>query len=304
MHYPTWSEFKDVDIVAVCDLDAEKLAKKAAEYGIPNQFLDAKNMMDSIELDALVVVLPPKPVFEISEYAFKKGIRVFTEKTPGMMPEETRKLVYAAEENNCHSQAGLNRRFTPVVREAKKRVLSRGTPASCSASYNKFEFTPPGRESGDYLIVDGIHAIDTLFYLADSLPKRIHPYSHRANTGYLSRYSVMVEFQNGCVGTYMGNYNSGVRHESFEIHGDGISFYINSPDKSNIFVENSVFVHPVGEVVTDVELTGSADRRISYGYVDEMRHFVDVILKKREPEVTLRDTIPVMDLLDAVRKAE
>ena len=302
-HYPLWAGMEDVSLDAVCDLIPERTRAKSEQYNILRQYSNAIEMLEKESLDAVAIVLPPEPVFEIAMHAFKKGISVFSEKPAGMNPEQARKLAYAAEDGGCHSQVGLNRRFCPVVRAAKERVLEIGTPQSCGAIYNKFEFTPPGWNSGDYLLVDGIHAIDCLFYLADSFPKKAYPYSHRAKTGFLSRYSVMVEFENGCVGTYMGNYHSGVRREMFEIHGEGISAYIKSPDMAEIYVKNSVFAHPEAETLTDFGMVGTTDRNISYGYIQEFRHFVEVVQKKRKPEITMREIIPVMDLVDVIRKA-
>jgi len=302
-HYPLWSQMEDVSIEAVCDFIPEKTQEKAAKYNIPRQYSSAMEMMDRENLDAVVVILPPEPVFDIATYAFKKHISVFAEKPAGMNPEQARKLAYAAEENGCHSQVGLNRRFCPVVRAAKEHVLEKGMPQSCGAIYNKFEFTPPGWNSGDYLLVDGIHALDCLFYLADSLPRKVYPYSHRAKTGFLSRYSVLIEFENGCVGTYMGNYHSGVRREMFEVHGEGVSAYVRSPDMTELYTENKGFAKPEAKIVTDMDMVGTTNRNISYGYIQELRHFVEVIQGKCRPEVTMRDIIPVMDLVDVIRKA-
>jgi len=295
----------DVSIQAVCDSRPEETEKKASQYNIPRQYTDAKAMMDTEEgLDAVVLILPPKPVFDLAMYAFKRRINVFTEKPAGMNPEQARKLAYAAEENGCHSQVGLNRRFCPVVRVAKERILKVGAPQSCAAVYNKFSFNPPPWDAGDNLLVDGLHALDCLFYLADSFPKKVYPYSHKAKDGLLSRYSAMIEFENGCIGTYMGNYHAGVRREAFEVHGDGVSAYIKSPDMVEIYVENNVFVNPEAEIITDVDMVGTTDRNISYGYLQSFQHFVDVIKGKRKPEVTLREIIPVMDLVDTIRKAD
>jgi predicted dehydrogenase len=303
-HWPLWSSMNDVSIEAVCDLLPDRTQDKAEQYKVPRQYDNAVLMIDQEELDAVILILPPEPVFDIAMHAFKRRISVFSEKPAGMNSEQARKLAYAAEDNGCHSQVGLNRRFCPVVKAAKERILQVGIPQSCGAIYNKFEFTPPGWNAGDYLLVDGIHAVDCLFYLANSFPKKIYPYSHRAKSGFLSRYSVMIEFENGCIGTYMGNYHSGVRREAFEVHGKGISAYINSPDKAEIFVENKVFVQPQGEIITDVDMVGTTDRNISYGYIQEFRHFVEVVQGRREPEITMREIIPVMDLVDTIRKAD
>jgi predicted dehydrogenase len=303
-HYPVWSVMDDVAIEAVCDLVPEKTEEKARQYNIPHQYNNAFEMIDKADLDAIAIILPPKPVFDIAICAFEKGLHTFIEKPPGMDSEQTRKLAAAAEKNGCHSQAGLNRRFSPVIREARERILKTGAPQSCAAIYNKFNPGPPAWDSGDWLLIDGLHALDCLFILADSLPKKVFPYTHRAADGFLSRYSAQIEFENGCVGTYMGNYNSGVRRERFEVHGDGVSAYIAAPDRAEIYVQNKGFAAPIAdEVLTDQSLTGTVDRNITYGYLQEYRHFIDVIQKKRKPEVTLREMIPVMELVDTIRKA-
>ena len=304
-HYPICSMMEDVTIAAVCDLQPERTKAKAEQYNIPKQYQDAFEMINNEELDAVIIVLPPGPVFDIAMHAFKKRLNVFCEKPAGINPEQARKLAYAAEDNGCHSQVGLNRRFCPVVREARKRILKTGSPQSCAAIFNKFSLGTPDWESGDWLLIDGLHALDCLFFLADSFPLKVYPYSHRAANGYLSRYSVQIEFENECIGTYMGNYHAGVRWERFEVHGEGVSAYITAPESAEIFLQNRSGAVPrptPDEILKNIDLVGSTDNLISYGYKQELQHFFDVVQKKRKPEITLREIIPVMDLVDTIRK--
>ena len=301
-HYPIWSSFDDVDLLAVCDLDEARRNEQGDKYKIPHRFDSAEKMLDSVDLDGVVICVRPKSLFSLAMPILCRKKHVFMEKPPGMTALEAQEMALAAQAHNCHAQAGFNRRFSHVLRYARDKVLERGTPASCHASYNKYCFGEPLFNTGDNLLSDGIHAIDTLVYLSNSVPVKVYPYSHKGADGFPSRYAAMIEFENGCVGTYTGNYHAGVRHESFEIHSDGVSGYISAPDKAEIFVENSEFVRPRGEIVTDMSLAGTEDRLISYGYNAAMRHFVDVALGKRTAEVTLKEAVAVMEVVEAIQK--
>jgi predicted dehydrogenase len=297
MHYPTLHEMPDVVLTAVCDLDERKREETAALYDIPHRFGDVREMFEGVDLDAVYIVTPPQSVFPLATEAFSRGKHVFMEKPPGMNAEETRRMAELAEANGCHSQVGFNRRFCPVLRAGREEALKRGAIESCAAAYNKnSKGKAPEWNSGDWLLIDGLHAIDTLIYLAASPVKKVTPFSHRGPGGHLIRYAALMEFANGCVGTYTGNYNGGARWERFEVHAPGISSYIAAPGKTE------VYTGPKPVAFTDMELTGSRDPRISYGYVQESQHFVDVILGRREPEVTLRDAVGVMEIVEQIRK--
>ena len=58
-HLPALSELNTVDLRAVCDIDRQALNKAMRKYGVSKGFLDYKEMLNKVDLDAVFVVLSP-----------------------------------------------------------------------------------------------------------------------------------------------------------------------------------------------------------------------------------------------------
>ncbi|MEM1544645.1 MAG: hypothetical protein QW795_08185, partial [Candidatus Bathyarchaeia archaeon] len=56
------------------------------------------------------------------------------------------------------------------------------------------------------------------------------------------------------------------------------------------------------EVVTDEQLTGTTDRRMTYGYFEENRHFITCILRDELPLTNFTDAAKTMELVDRIEK--
>ncbi len=115
---------KDVDLVAVCDtsslvLDAFKKFTKVRVYD------DYKKMLDSENLDFVVVATPTKLHYPMVKYALDKGIHTFCEKPFSLTLKEGEMLVELAEKNNLVNQVGYHNHFIGTFRELK-RLLQKG----------------------------------------------------------------------------------------------------------------------------------------------------------------------------------
>ena len=299
VHYPSLAALPDVALVAACDLDQAKVDEVADKFDIPERFTDFDTMLATADMDAVYIVTPPKAVFPLAMAALEEGKHVFMEKPPGMTPEETEKMAEVAAANRCHTMVGFNRRFTPVLRAARDDVLTRGPVTSCAASYNKWQAgKTPAYGTDDWLLTDGLHALDTLRWLAASPLATVTSRAQRGGGGHFLRYAALLEFENGCLATYSGNYHCGARWERFEIHGDGVSAYVAAPDRAEVYVEDGYWATPTPQkVIEGKSLAGTDERRVTYGYEAEARHFMDVIRGERQPEGTLGDAAETMRLV-------
>lgn len=168
VHFPSLASFDDVEIAAACDLDESRLAETCDRYGIPARFADFRKMLDAISPDGVYVVMPETVRFPVVREALQRGHHVFMEKPPARTTEEIRSLAALAEAKGCITMVGTNRRFIPVLVEARRRMLERGTPDMVVATYYKNEIpeTVVERRVWDVLVADGIHAVDTMRWLA------------------------------------------------------------------------------------------------------------------------------------------
>jgi len=111
-------------MVAVCDtsslvLEAFKRFSKVKVYS------DYKKMIDSEQLDCVVVATPTRFHYPIVKYALQKGIHTFCEKPFSLTTKEGEELVALANEKHLVNQVGYHNHFIGTFRELK-RLLKTG----------------------------------------------------------------------------------------------------------------------------------------------------------------------------------
>ncbi|HIE43979.1 MAG TPA: Gfo/Idh/MocA family oxidoreductase [Candidatus Omnitrophica bacterium] len=172
MHYPCLREFPDVEMAGICDLVKSKLKATAEKFHIEKTFTDYKKMLDKIEPDATYILMPPHHIFDLVIECLNRRLHIFIEKPPGVTAEQTRNMARLAEKNNCLTMVGFQRRFCPVIVEARKRVAQRGPIIQCAARFMKNYFAGPYYDGAiDILTSDAIHAVDVLRWIGGEVKK-------------------------------------------------------------------------------------------------------------------------------------
>jgi predicted dehydrogenase len=112
-----------VELVAVCDTSSIVLDafKKFSEIKV---YSDYVKMIDSEDLDLLVVATPTKLHYKMVRYAMEKGIHTFCEKPFSLTTKEGEDLVKLAEEKNLINQVGYHNHFIGTFRELKRLIKS------------------------------------------------------------------------------------------------------------------------------------------------------------------------------------
>lgn len=134
-HYPSLAEMEDVQVVAVCDLSPERASATAQRWNIPRTYTDYRQMLKEVEPQAVYVIMPPHQMFDIVADVLSRRLHVFIEKPPGITVEQTRNLARLAEKNGCLTMVGFQRRFVPMVVQARRKVEERGAITQCLARF-------------------------------------------------------------------------------------------------------------------------------------------------------------------------
>lgn len=123
-HAAIVSPHKDVDLVAVCDtssliLEGFKKFTRARVYD------DYKKMIDSENLDFVVVATPTRLHYPMVRYALEKGLHTFCEKPFSLTLKEGEEMTELAAKNHLINQVGYHNHFIGTFREMK-RLLAGG----------------------------------------------------------------------------------------------------------------------------------------------------------------------------------
>jgi len=117
-HLESYKEFDDVEVVALCDIKKKPLQQRAEQYGIDSDhcFTDYKQMLKSIDADAINVCTPNGVHCEPTVDALKAGFHVIVEKPMAMNAGECKKMIAAAKAAKKKLVIGFQYRYEPKTR--------------------------------------------------------------------------------------------------------------------------------------------------------------------------------------------
>jgi predicted dehydrogenase len=108
----------DVQVDAVVDSTGYILDVLSKYTGLVT-FSDYQTMLDSVELDAVLIATPTRFHGPMVRAALEKGLNVFCEKPLCLTSEESRELAALAAEKGLVTQVGYHNRFVGAFREVK-----------------------------------------------------------------------------------------------------------------------------------------------------------------------------------------
>ena len=145
-HLPGWARDERCQIIAVCDVDAERARQSASQYGaIATQ--DYHDLLSRDDIDIIDVVTRDSQHFEINLAALEAGKHVLSEKPVAHDFREVRRVAALARERGLKTKVGLTFRYSPAVRYLKD-LVSRGDLGT-PFIYNAYEQNSQWLESAD-----------------------------------------------------------------------------------------------------------------------------------------------------------
>jgi predicted dehydrogenase len=109
-------------IVAVCDVDSERLARAAAMFPDATALTDWRHVLDLPGIDAVTVSTPDHMHAPISMSAMQRGYHCFTQKPLTNTVYESRRLAEVAAEKGLVTQMGIQNRATARLKMAVQTI--------------------------------------------------------------------------------------------------------------------------------------------------------------------------------------
>ncbi|NOR67104.1 MAG: gfo/Idh/MocA family oxidoreductase, partial [Woeseiaceae bacterium] len=126
-HIKNFQGLSGVKIVALCDPDTKVLAKRVDECKKKYNtnvagYADIRELLDSKDIDALIIATPNHWHSLMTVYACQAGKHVYVEKPVSHSIAEGRQMVRAARKYNRIVQAGTQHRSCPAVQEVARDI--------------------------------------------------------------------------------------------------------------------------------------------------------------------------------------
>jgi len=279
----------EMHLLAVCDIDEEKLGRARAEFLADRAFTDYREMIEKCDLDVVCVVTHPGATADVSIYCLEKGLHTSVEKPPGLSSDDTRRIQDTEKNSDGMAIVSLNRRYMPEVLAVRKMVQDRGGAVHCAATYNKPKVDIRSDWGRYMLINDAIHHVDMLRWFAGDAVEVYSEY-YLGDTDDNQRHNALIKFANGCRGVMMSHYGVGVRIQRAEVHAEDFSAYLDltGPLKCEIYAHGKPYEEPL-----DLDAVGGE------GF-NETVHFIQCIKENKRPWSNLEDVVKTMELCEAI----
>lgn len=187
-HAHVFSTLPNTNLLAVCDLDADRASAMAKRHGAEHVFTDHKALLELKGLDAVSIATPDFTHTPLIVDALAAGKHVLSEKPLATTIAEGEAIREAAAASDCKLMVDFHNRVNPAIATARDEIAKGaiGRPIHASGRLSNTTFVPlemlawANKSSALWFL--GSHLIDALrFILQDDV---VRVFSMRAD-GYL-----------------------------------------------------------------------------------------------------------------------
>jgi predicted dehydrogenase len=298
IHCPSLRSLEDVQIAAICDLDAGRLNATADKFGIERRYADYRRMIEDTAPDAVYVIGPPDVMYPHWVWCLEHGLNLFIEKPMGLTMHQARMLAYLAEKNDCITQVGFQRRACPLAVALRNECLKRGAITHAMCRFYK-NIARPLLDARDHMMDEGVHCIDTLRWICGGEVKAIHSVATRVRMPDINLVLAILEFDSGAVGVLSGNWYSGRRIFDIDMHAPGICAEADLEGKGYLYADNDT----QGIEFDTRTVAGSDELYVHGGFRAKHREFIDCLKSGKQPGSGFADAVKTMDVAERILAA-
>jgi predicted dehydrogenase len=213
-----------IDLHRVVTTSALSAANAKRKFGFTDASTDLDELLDDDSIDVIFVVTRHSTHADLTIRALEAGKAVFVEKPLALTDDElTRILETVDKTGNDRIQVGFNRRFAPLLHEAKARFGRRIGPASVRYLVNAGRLDGNSwytqDAEGTRFVGEGGHFIDTVSWLLGDDPASVYA----AATPNQKDLQVVLRYPDGSTATitYATNGSTQFQKETIDVTADG-----------------------------------------------------------------------------------
>ncbi|NGO43861.1 bi-domain-containing oxidoreductase [Streptomyces ureilyticus] len=243
MLLPHLAQRDGVELSTVVTTTALSAANAQRKFGFAEATTDLDAVLGDKSIDAVFVVTRHSSHAELTRKALLAGKTVFVEKPLALTEDELTGVLAAVEESgNDRLQVGFNRRFAPLLQEARKRFGTRTGPANLRYLVNAGRlqhgswYLQQGSE-GSRFAGEGGHFIDTASWLLEADPVSVYAVATSGNEDL----QVVLRYPDGSTATisYVTTGPSGFPKETLDLVADGKALRLDDFVRASLYSDGS-----------------------------------------------------------------
>src|SRR5512140_3867582 len=172
-HARVYKELPSTELIAICDVNAERAEAMAKQYGV-KAYSDSSVMLKDKSIEAINVCTWSTVLAQEAQKVLNAGRHVLIEKPMATTPAQARKLVQTAEENGLHITVGFLMRFIPGLQQIRQSVFNKKIGEFVCATAKRVSQWP--ERIGDVGVVKdtAIHDIDVMRFISKQDPVTVY----------------------------------------------------------------------------------------------------------------------------------
>ncbi|MGW7078074.1 bi-domain-containing oxidoreductase [Streptomyces sp. NPDC054866] len=239
MLLPHLAQRDGVELSTVVTTTALSAANAQRKFGFADATTDLDAVLGDKSIDAVFVVTRHSSHAELTRRALLAGKAVFVEKPLALTEDDLAGVLAAVEESgNDRLQVGFNRRFAPLLQEARKRFGTRSGPANLRYLVNAGRlqhgswYLQQGTE-GSRFAGEGGHFIDTASWLLDADPESVYAVAASGNEDL----QVVLRYPDGSTATisYVTTGPAGFPKETLDLVADGRALRLDDFVRASVY---------------------------------------------------------------------
>ncbi|MGA4847143.1 bi-domain-containing oxidoreductase [Streptomyces sp. G5(2025)] len=228
-----------VTLSTVVTTTALSAANAKRKFGFAEATTDLDAVLGDKSIDAVFVVTRHSSHADLTRKALLAGKTVFVEKPLALTGDELTGVLAAVEESgNDRLQVGFNRRFSPLLREARQRFGARSGPANLRYLVNAGRlqhgswYLRQGTE-GSRFAGEGGHFIDTASWLLEADPVSVYATATPGNEDL----QVVLRYPDGSTATisYVTTGPAGFPKETLDLVADGRALRLDDFVRASVY---------------------------------------------------------------------
>jgi UDP-N-acetylglucosamine 3-dehydrogenase len=288
-HARVYNEIEETDLLAVCDIDADRAKAVAEQYGAKS-YSNLRKMLQDKNIDLVSVCTWSTSLAKAATESARAGKHVLVEKPMAANVKEATRLFETAQEHHVQLTVGFLMRFIPGLQQIKKAVDSKTIGDLVCATAKRVSQWP--ERIGDVGVVKdtAIHDIDAMLYLFNEDPIAVYAKTGAMRHKRFEDYAqLLLTFERGKTAFIESNWLTPYKTRTLVATG---SDAIMSLD----YLTQELKIENVRETVQPRQTTVEPLKL-------ELRHFANCVLEKEKPLITGLDGMKALKIAEAALKS-
>jgi len=312
-HTPSFKKIEGSELVALCARTEKRVKPLAEKYDV-KYYLDYDKLLEDPKVHAVVLAVPTPLHFDAAIKAINKGKHVLCEMPIAPTIDKVKELQKAAEEARVILMPVLNFRFAPIYGKTKEMIAAGMIGKPIAIHFREFipamslaEQWPLGSWAWNIKISGGypdftlsVWSIDMIRWMLESEIENVEwmgNYPKFEKYGGILGYNTMglIKLSNGIVGSlhYSASVNPSASTSRLEVYGDNTNVL-------HAIWYDKIVLYGSSQEPQEWNLDVKGTRVWGHRQADE--HFIECILHKKQPKVSLEDAIKAQEVAQKITK--